>query len=161
VLFAPMAADDVATAVGRVAVGAPVNGIVEVGGPEKVRMDELVRQTLKARNDPRTVVTDPEALYFGAYPVDDSTLMPADGAGRARSTTRTGSPSNSRPRSRRASRSPTSPKEAPMSPRLLYLLSAQHAPRCERDRADAWTAVARMPGRRQPRWAQRRLAVIA
>jgi uncharacterized protein YbjT (DUF2867 family) len=80
VLFQPMAAEDVATAVARVAVGSPINGIVEVAGPERFRMDELVRQALKARNDPRRVVTDPEALYFGAYAVDDSTLMPADGA---------------------------------------------------------------------------------
>jgi uncharacterized protein YbjT (DUF2867 family) len=80
VLFQPMASEDVAKAVGRTAVGAPVNGIVEVGGPEKFRMDELVRDALRARNDPRTVVTDPEAPYFGTYQVDDSTLVPADGA---------------------------------------------------------------------------------
>jgi uncharacterized protein YbjT (DUF2867 family) len=80
VLFQPMAAEDVAKAVGRVAAGSPVNGIVEVAGPEKFRMDELIRQALKARNDPRQVVTDPEALYFGAYEVDDSTLVPAEGA---------------------------------------------------------------------------------
>ena len=64
-LFQPMASEDVAKAVGRTAVGTPLNGIVEVGGPEKFRMDELVRQALKARNDPRQVVTDPDALYFG------------------------------------------------------------------------------------------------
>jgi uncharacterized protein YbjT (DUF2867 family) len=80
VLFQPIASEDVATAVSRTAVGAPVNGIVETAGPDGFRMDELVRQALKARNDPRTVVTDPEALYFGDYEVDDSTLMPADGA---------------------------------------------------------------------------------
>ncbi len=80
VLFQPMASEDVAKAVGRTAVGAPVNGIVEVGGPEKFRMDELVRQALKARNDPREVVTDPQAPYFGTYQVDDSTLVPGDGA---------------------------------------------------------------------------------
>jgi uncharacterized protein YbjT (DUF2867 family) len=80
VLFQPMASEDVAKAVGGTAVGAPMNGIVEVGGPEKFRMDELVRQALKARNDPRTVVSDPKALYFGAYEVDDSTLVPAAGA---------------------------------------------------------------------------------
>ena len=80
VLFQPMASEDVAKAVGRTAVGAPVNGIVEVAGPEQFRMDELVREALKARNDPRQVVTDPEALYFGVYKVDDSTLVPADGA---------------------------------------------------------------------------------
>jgi uncharacterized protein YbjT (DUF2867 family) len=80
VLFQPMAAEDVAKAVGRVAVGAPVNGIVEVGGPDKVRMDELIRTALAAGNDPRQVVSDPTALYFGDYTVDDTTLVPADGA---------------------------------------------------------------------------------
>jgi uncharacterized protein YbjT (DUF2867 family) len=79
-LFQPMASEDVAAAVARAAVGAPVNGIVEIGGPEKFRLDELVRQALQARNDPRTVLTDPEAMYFGDYEVDDSTLVPADGA---------------------------------------------------------------------------------
>ena len=80
VLFQPMASEDVAKAVGRTAVGAPVNGIVEVGGPEQFRMDELVRRALRARNDPREVITDPDALYFGAYPVDDGTLVPAGDA---------------------------------------------------------------------------------
>ena len=79
-LFQPMAAEDVAKAVARVAAGSPVNGIVEIGGPEKFRMDELVRETLEAGNDPRQVVTDPEAPYYGDYQVDDSTLVPADGA---------------------------------------------------------------------------------
>jgi uncharacterized protein YbjT (DUF2867 family) len=80
VLFQPMAAEDVAKAVGRTAAGAPVNGIVEIGGPEQFRMDELIRQALAARNDPRQVVTDPDALYFGDYKVDDSTLVPGAGA---------------------------------------------------------------------------------
>ena len=80
VQFQPIASEDVARAVGRTAVGPPINGIVEVAGPDKFRMDELVRQALKAGNDPRNVVTDPEALYFGDYEVDDSTLVPADGA---------------------------------------------------------------------------------
>jgi uncharacterized protein YbjT (DUF2867 family) len=80
VLFQPIASEDVAKAVGRIAVGAPVNGIVEVAGPERFRMDELVRRTLKARNDPRRVVTDAAAPYYGAYEVDDSTLVPADDA---------------------------------------------------------------------------------
>jgi hypothetical protein len=48
-----------------------------------------------------------------------------------------------------------------MSPRLLYLLNAEHAPSCERDRIDTWTAVARMPGRRYPRWEQIELALAA
>jgi uncharacterized protein YbjT (DUF2867 family) len=80
VLFQPMASEDVAKAIGRAAVGAPVNGIIEIAGPEKFRMDELVREALQAINDPRRVVTDPDALYFGAYHVDDSTLVPGDGA---------------------------------------------------------------------------------
>jgi uncharacterized protein YbjT (DUF2867 family) len=80
VQFQPMASEDVAKTVGRTAVGPPVNGIVEVGGPDKYRMDELVRQALRARNDPRQVVTDPTAPYYGAYEVDDSTLVPADDA---------------------------------------------------------------------------------
>jgi len=52
-LIQPMAADDVASAVGRIATGAPVNGTVEAGGPEKFRLDELVRQYLAANKDPR------------------------------------------------------------------------------------------------------------
>jgi uncharacterized protein YbjT (DUF2867 family) len=80
VLFQPMASEDVAKAVARTAVGSPVNGIVEIAGPEKFRMDELVRQALAARNDPRQVVADPEAPYFGDYQVDDSTLVPGDDA---------------------------------------------------------------------------------
>jgi len=66
VLFQPMAADDVATAVARVAVGAPVNGTVEVAGPQQFRFDELIRRGLAAYNDPREVVADPHARYFGA-----------------------------------------------------------------------------------------------
>ena len=65
VLIQPMAADDVASAIGRVAVGPPVNGTVEVGGPEQFRLDELIRRGLVSRNDPRTVVADPEARYYG------------------------------------------------------------------------------------------------
>jgi uncharacterized protein YbjT (DUF2867 family) len=76
VLIQPMAADDVASAVARIAVGAPVNGIVEVGGPEKFRLDELVRRFLAARNDPREVLTDPHARYYGIE-VSERTLVPA------------------------------------------------------------------------------------
>lgn len=78
-LIQPMAADDVATAVGRVAVGALVNGIVEVGGPEKFHLDEFVRQGLRAHNDPRKVVADLNAGYFGVE-VDESTLIPGKDA---------------------------------------------------------------------------------
>jgi uncharacterized protein YbjT (DUF2867 family) len=80
VLFQPMAAEDVARAVAKTAVGAPIDGIVETAGPEQFRMDELIRQALQARNDPRKVVTDPDALYFGDYEVDDTTLNPGPGA---------------------------------------------------------------------------------
>jgi uncharacterized protein YbjT (DUF2867 family) len=76
VLFQPIASQDVADAVARISVGAPVNGIVEVAGPEQFRMDELVRRALTTQNDPRDVVGDPAATYYGAYAVDDSTLVP-------------------------------------------------------------------------------------
>src|SRR6267143_2046271 len=75
VLIQPMAADDVASAVGRIAVGPPVNGIVEIGGPEQFRVDELVRERLAALKDPREVIADPEALYTGAK-VSLRTLVP-------------------------------------------------------------------------------------
>jgi len=75
VLFQPMAADDVASAIGRIAVGPPVNGTVEIGGPEQFRMDELVREQLAALKDPREVIADPKALYAGAK-VSLRTLLP-------------------------------------------------------------------------------------
>ena len=62
----PIAAEDVATAVAKVAVGTPLNGMVEVAGPQRFRFDEFVRQGLRAHNDPREVVVDPNARYFGA-----------------------------------------------------------------------------------------------
>jgi uncharacterized protein YbjT (DUF2867 family) len=79
VLFQPMAADDVATAVGRIAVGPPVNGIVEIGGPEQFRLDELVRRRLATLNDAREVIADPTALYSGAN-VGERTLVPRNNA---------------------------------------------------------------------------------
>jgi uncharacterized protein YbjT (DUF2867 family) len=78
-LFQPMAADDVASGVGRVAVSPPLNGIVEIAGPEQFRLDELIRDVLKARNDPREVITDPNARYYGISP-GERTLLPGDGA---------------------------------------------------------------------------------
>jgi uncharacterized protein YbjT (DUF2867 family) len=74
-----MAAEDVASAVADVAVGPPVNGVIKVAGPEQFRLDELVRSTLRERRDPREVVTDPHALYFGAK-LRERTLVPAVGA---------------------------------------------------------------------------------
>jgi len=79
VLFQPMAADDVASAVGKFAMGSPVNGTVEIGGPEKFRFDELVRQGLAAWKDPREVVADPHARYYGVE-VSERTLVPDDDA---------------------------------------------------------------------------------
>ena len=65
VSFQPMAADDVASAVRRVAIGSPLNGIVEIAGPEQFRFDELIRLGLSSRKDPREVIADPHARYFG------------------------------------------------------------------------------------------------
>ena len=79
VLIQPMAADDVAKAVGRIAVGAPLNGTVDVAGPQPFRFDELIRQGLGARNDPRKVIADPHARYFGAE-LDERSLIPAGDA---------------------------------------------------------------------------------
>jgi uncharacterized protein YbjT (DUF2867 family) len=79
VLIQPMAAEDVASAVGRISVGSPVNGIVEVAGPQQFRLDELIRQFLRERRDPREVITDPHARYFGAE-LDERTLLPGDDA---------------------------------------------------------------------------------
>ncbi|HWS95192.1 MAG TPA: SDR family oxidoreductase [Candidatus Methylomirabilis sp.] len=78
-LIQPMAADDVASAVGRLAMGSPVNGTVEVGGPEKFRLDELARRYLVARKDPREVVADPHARYYGIE-ISETTLLPGDDA---------------------------------------------------------------------------------
>ncbi len=78
-LIQPIAAEDVASAVAKVAVGSPVMGIVEVAGPEQFRLDELIRRGLTARNDPRTVVADPRARYFGAT-LGERTLVPGDDA---------------------------------------------------------------------------------
>ena len=77
--FQPIAADDVAGAVSRVAAGAPLNGTVEIAGPERRPFDVFIRQALSARNDRREVVADPHARYFGAEP-DERTLVPFDGA---------------------------------------------------------------------------------
>jgi uncharacterized protein YbjT (DUF2867 family) len=76
ILIQPMAADDVAEAVGRIAVGEPLNGTVDIAGPEQFRFDELIRLSLRARNDPREVVVDPRARYFGAE-LDERSLIPA------------------------------------------------------------------------------------
>jgi uncharacterized protein YbjT (DUF2867 family) len=75
----PIAAEDVAAAVGRVATGTPVNGVVEVGGPELISMEDLVRRNLAARDIRHAVVTDPDARYFGTE-LSGRELTPGDGA---------------------------------------------------------------------------------
>ena len=77
VLMQPMASDDVAAAVADVALGEPMNAMVEVAGPDKIRQDELVRQFLTATGDARKVVTDANAGYYGIK-VNDQSLVPGD-----------------------------------------------------------------------------------
>ena len=79
VLFQPMAADDVASALGRIAMSSPVNATVEIGGPEQFRLEELIRRELAARKDPREVISDPHARYYGIE-VSERTLVPGDNA---------------------------------------------------------------------------------
>ena len=78
-LIQPMASQDVAEAVARVAAGAPQNTTVEVGGPEQFGVDEFVRTALTFRGDPRSVVTDPEARYWGVL-LEKDTLLPGPDA---------------------------------------------------------------------------------
>lgn len=77
--FQPMAADDVAAAVAEAAMAAPVNGVIEIAGPAVVHMDEIVAATLRHDADRRTVVTDPDASYFGVR-LNDALLLPGPGA---------------------------------------------------------------------------------
>jgi uncharacterized protein YbjT (DUF2867 family) len=78
-LIQPMAAEDVASAVCRVAIASPVNGTIEIGGPEQFRLNELVQRGLAARKDPREVVADPHARYYGME-LSERTLVPDDDA---------------------------------------------------------------------------------
>ena len=78
-LIQPMAAEDVASAVCRVALGSPLNGTVEIGGPEQFRLDEVVRRFLAACEDPREVVADPQARYYGIK-LSETTLIPGSDA---------------------------------------------------------------------------------
>ncbi|RLP94627.1 SDR family oxidoreductase [Micromonospora sp. BL4] len=75
VLFQPMAGEEVAQALVRVVLGSPLNGRVEVAGPERLRMDEFFRAALAALGDPREVVTDPHARYFGSE-LSERSLVP-------------------------------------------------------------------------------------
>jgi len=79
VLFQPIAAEDVAGALADVTIAPPVNGIIEIAGPEQFRLNELVETTLRERHDPRDVIADPHAPYSGAE-LQERTLVPAAGA---------------------------------------------------------------------------------
>lgn len=74
-LLQPILADDVATALAGIAVAEPLNRMVELAGPDAISLDEVVRQFLKAKHDPRTVITDEKAAYFG-IPLIQRTLVP-------------------------------------------------------------------------------------
>jgi uncharacterized protein YbjT (DUF2867 family) len=75
VLMQPIAADDIADAVAKIALEAPKNGYINVAGPERRQLDDLARELLKAKNDPRQVVTDPSLGYFGGQ-VPENALVP-------------------------------------------------------------------------------------
>src|SRR5262249_16354795 len=77
VLMQPIAADDVAAAMAEAALAEPLNGTVDLAGPEPIRQDDLVRQFLSKTGDARTVITDSKALYFGIA-VNDQSLTPGD-----------------------------------------------------------------------------------
>jgi uncharacterized protein YbjT (DUF2867 family) len=76
-MMQPIVSDDVAAALADVALAKPLNGTVELAGPDPIRMDDLVRQFLVARHDPRHVITDPATGYFGT-PVTDRSLTPGN-----------------------------------------------------------------------------------
>lgn len=78
-LFQPMSADDVASGVANVAINPPIKGIVEIGGPEEFRVDELVRRRLASLSDTREVIADPDARYSGAR-LSERTLVPGKNA---------------------------------------------------------------------------------
>jgi uncharacterized protein YbjT (DUF2867 family) len=79
VSFQPLAADDVASVVSQVAVGSPLNGIVELAGPEQLHFDEFIRRDLVASKDPREVIADPHARYFGTE-LSERSLVPGNDA---------------------------------------------------------------------------------
>ena len=78
-MIQPIAADDVAAAVCNVTLAAPLNGTIEVAGPEPLRLEDFVRRGMRDVGDERVVVVDPEARYFGAR-LSERTLLPGDGA---------------------------------------------------------------------------------
>ena len=76
-MMQPIVSDDVALALADVAIAEPLNGMVEIAGPDPIRMDELVRRFLTARGDSRQVITDSHARYYGV-PVNDESLVPGN-----------------------------------------------------------------------------------
>jgi uncharacterized protein YbjT (DUF2867 family) len=79
VLFQPIAADDVAAALAKIATNPPIKGMIEIGGPDRSRLDAMARQELAALGDPREVISDPHARYYGIA-VSETTLVPDEGA---------------------------------------------------------------------------------
>jgi uncharacterized protein YbjT (DUF2867 family) len=79
ILFQPMAADDVASALSKVATSSPLNGAIEIAGPEAFRFDELIRKRISVLNDSREVVADPHAQYFGTE-LSERSIVPDDTA---------------------------------------------------------------------------------
>lgn len=77
-MMQPIVSDDVAAALAEIALEKPVNGIVELAGPDPIRMDEFARRFLRASHDSREVIVDPQARYFGTL-VNDQSLTPGDG----------------------------------------------------------------------------------
>jgi uncharacterized protein YbjT (DUF2867 family) len=77
VLIQPIAADDAAAAVCEISQRAPADGVIEIAGPEEFRFDEFIQQGLKAKGDPRTVIADPKARYFGAQ-LEERSLLPTN-----------------------------------------------------------------------------------
>ncbi|MDX8445660.1 SDR family oxidoreductase [Mesorhizobium captivum] len=78
--FQPMAADDVADAMADVALASPLNAMIEIAGPDRVRLSDLVGRFLTVTKDPRKIVVDPHALYYGQVEIDDETLVPGENA---------------------------------------------------------------------------------
>ena len=78
-LIQPMAADDVASALSRIATHSPVNGTVEIAGPQQFHLDEVVRRGLAAFQDPREVISDPHGRYYGIQ-LSERSLVPDNGA---------------------------------------------------------------------------------
>jgi uncharacterized protein YbjT (DUF2867 family) len=78
-LMQPIVSDEVVAALAEITLGAPLNGAIEIGGPEAIPMDELGREVLSAREDTRAIIADTHARYFGTE-LNDQSLVPGPGA---------------------------------------------------------------------------------